>query len=58
MSKLPSLFLLAGGACLTVIVFAAAYRARRAAANRQNWQAECEVSECGPDGVPLSLYAG
>lgn len=20
--------------------------------------AECEVSECGPDGVPLSLYAG
>lgn len=19
---------------------------------------ECEVSECGPDGTPLSLYAG
>lgn len=31
---------------------------RKDASRRLSASDECAVSECGPDGVPLSLYAG
>ncbi|MGE0873633.1 MAG: hypothetical protein AB7O31_03065 [Burkholderiales bacterium] len=50
---------------LGLVVLAAAVAVRRRLASRRSSPVllarkseECAVSECGPDGVPLSLYAG
>ena len=49
----------AGCAALAVLAHRRHLRSEAATPGRAaQWRGECEVSECSPDGVPLSLYAG
>ena len=45
-------------AALVAGIVAALWLASRRASAYGFAQDECSVSECGPDGVPLSRYAG
>lgn len=53
----------AAGLAFACLAVAAINRLHRKSTHVQGSQTaiagdECEISECGPDGVPLSLYAG
>lgn len=42
----------------TIAVYLLVSRPGRQSLPKDTYPEECAVSECGPDGMPLSLYAG
>lgn len=57
----PGIVIALGLTILAVVAIATRVRLKARSASRAQEAGnaeECAVSECGPDGVPLSLYAG